>query len=562
MSNQARNNIPVLVIGAGPTGLALAAELTRHGIACRIVDKATGPTPLPKATSVQARTMEVLEDMGVVDEVLAAGHQSHGVNIYSHTQRLMHFSYDDLESSYPFMLNIPQSGMERILGGRIARLGLAVEWQTELVGFTQDADGVTATLRDADGREETVRAGWLVGCDGAHSTVRHTLNIPFEGHTYQQWFGLADARIHWALRHDELHGFVHPQGLLFIIPMPGEDQYRLIVEAEKRADDAELTLADFQAAVDERGPGNARLSDPGWIAPFTVNARRAATHRQGRVFIAGDASHIHSPAGGQGMNTGIQDAYNLAWKLALVIRERANPALLDSYDAERTPVAEAVLRMTERLTTLLTMRNPVGQRVRNHLMPVLTGFGNVQHQMANQDAEFDISYRSSPAVAEHHHGRFGQARFVGGPRAGDRAPNAGPLGRADGSSVQLHDLLRGIHHTLLLFSGPEPAPSTLAHLTTLAQGMRDTHGEALQVYCIVNGATVPTELAGQSGVLLDAEGAVHHRYQADLSCLYLIRPDDYIGFRSRPADGAALETYLARIFRSSQRVGTVSAEGK
>ena len=160
---------------------------------------------------MQARSLEMLEDMGIVDEALGAGTQSHGVNIYQGTDRLLHVSYDELESPYPFLLNIPQSTTERVLGSLVTRLGLEIEWGTELVSFTQNAEGVTATLRHADGREETVQSAWLVGCDGAHSVVRHTLNISFAGHSYSQWFGLADAKLHWGLRHDELHGFVHPK---------------------------------------------------------------------------------------------------------------------------------------------------------------------------------------------------------------------------------------------------------------------------------------------------------------------------------------------------------------
>lgn len=549
MTNNAHPDLPVLVIGAGPTGLILAAELIRHGTTCRIVDKAAGPTPLSKATTVQARSLEMLDDLGILDEAMNAGTRSHGVNIYHGTDRLLHVSYDDLESPYPFLLNIPQSTLERVLGELVTRRGLEVEWRTELVGFTQDAEGVTATLRHADGQEETVRAAWLVGCDGAHSVVRHTLNISFAGHSYSQWFGLADATLHWNLRHDELHGFVHPTGLFFAIPLPGENRYRVVMEAEEPPVGSDLTLADFQAALDQRGPGNATLSDPGWITPFKVNARRAEKYRVGRAFIAGDAAHIHSPTGGLGLNTGMQDAYNLAWKLALVIRGLADPALLDSYESERTPVADAVLRLAGQLTTMLTLTNPASQQLRNHLMPMLSGLGAVQHQVAVQDAQLSITYRSSPIVSEYHHERFGHIRFAGGPRAGDRTPDAGPLQPADGPAVRLNDLLRGVHHTLVVFGGPAPESASWQHLTAIARAVRGQHGEMIRVHIIVDGASVPNELAGDHDVLLDTEGAAHHRYQADLPTLYLIRPDGYIGFCSRPANQTALTDYLTRIFK-------------
>jgi 2-polyprenyl-6-methoxyphenol hydroxylase-like FAD-dependent oxidoreductase len=547
----AHPDLPVLVVGAGPTGLVLAAELIRHGTTCRIIDKATGPTPLSKATTVQARTLEMLDDMGIVDRALAAGSKSHGVNIYHGTDRLLHVSYDELESPYPFLLNIPQSMLEQVLGDFVGSVGLKVEWTTELVGFTQDADGVTATLRGADGHEETVRAAWLVGSDGAHSIVRQAQDIPFAGKTYTEWFGLADATLKWGLRHDELHGFVHPTGLFFAIPLPGEERFRVVMEAEEPPEDTELTLDDFQAALDQRGPGNATLSDPGWITPFRVNARRAQTYRVGRTFIAGDAAHIHSPTGGLGLNTGMQDGYNLAWKLGLVIRGLAEPTLLDSYEVERIPVADAVLALAGRLTTMLTLTNPVGQQLRNHLMPILSGLGAVQHQIAAEDSQLSIAYDESPIVAEYHHERFGRVRFSGGPESGDRAPDCGPLQTSDGTSVRLYDLLRGVHHTLVLFGGAEPAPADWQNLVAIARASRERRGDVIRAYIVVEGTSIPDELAGETGVLLDPDAAAHHRYQADQPTLYLIRPDSYIGFRSRPADQGALTTYLARIFTES-----------
>jgi len=543
-------SLPVLVVGAGPAGLVLAAELVRHGTTCRIVDKAEGPTPLSKATTVQARSLEMFADMGIADEAIRAGTRSHGVNIYNGTTRLLHVSYDDVESPFPFLLNIPQSGTEKVLGGLVKRLGIEIEWRTEVLGFTQDDDGVTVNLRRPDGQTETVRAAWLVGCDGAHSIVRHVLDIPFAGKTYSQWFGLADARVQWSLGHDELHGFVHPKGLFFAIPEPGEQRFRVVMESEEPPAGTDLTLAHFQAALDERGPGNAILSDPGWISPFKVNARRAERYRVGRAFIAGDAAHIHSPTGGLGLNTGMQDSYNLAWKLALVIRGLADPSLLDSYQVERIPVADAVLRLAGNLTMMLTLTSPASRELRDHIMPILNGIGAVRHEIAVEDAQLSITYGASPIVSEYHHARFGHLRFAGGPRAGDRAPDAGPLANGD-APVRLYDLLRGTHHTLVLFGGPDPEAATLQRLLSIARAMSGQPEDLMRVHIVVEGEKVPAALAGERGVLLDTGGAAHHRYQADGPALYLVRPDGYIGFRSRPADQSALVTYLARIQRAA-----------
>ncbi|HEX2118890.1 MAG TPA: FAD-dependent monooxygenase [Acidimicrobiales bacterium] len=539
--NTAEEGVQVLVVGAGPSGLTMAAELARHGVSCRIVDRSSGPTTLSKATGMQARTLEVLRDMGVVEEILAAGHLSHGVNLYAPGKHLLRFTYDDLDSPYRYMLNIPQSDTEQILGRLVARLGVRVEWDTEVTTVAQDDDGVTATVSLPGGGSETVRASWVVGCDGAHSIVRHTFDIPFAGETYPQWFALADAGLDWSLGDSELHGFIHPDGVFFVIPMPA-GRFRLIVESAERTGGEEPTLEDFQAALDQRGPGGATITDPGWMTSFHVNSRRAARHRAGRAFIAGDAAHVHSPAGGQGLNTSIQDSYNLAWKLALVEKGLASPDLLDSYEAERAPVAKAVLRFTNVITKVLTLQSSVEQSIRNHVMPLLGSLHGVQHQMATQDAELDITYRRSPVVAEHH-GHGLHAGFGGGPHAGDRAPDAGPLLGADGPRGQLFDVLGGARHTLLLF--PDARGATWPALGEVARSMEDRYPGMINVVVIAPPGGVPGDgLPQTTTVLADAEGAVAARYHAGAGGLYLVRPDGYIGYRDQPADAGRLQAYL------------------
>ena len=532
---------PVLIVGAGPTGLTMAAELKRRAVACRIVDKAEGPTRLSKASSVHARTLEVLADMGVADEMLAAGHVNYGVEIFAGTTRLVHLSYDDVESPYPFQLNIPQSESERVLGALASRLGVEVEWGVELTALAQDDDKVTATLH-ADGADEVVTADWLVGADGAHSTVRHQLEIPFEGKALPGWFALADVRIDWDRHDSELHGFVHRNGILFAIPMPG-GQYRLVVETGEHVADGEPTIDELQALMDERVPGGGVISEAGWLSAFHVNSRRAMHYRVGRAFIGGDAAHIHSPVGGQGLNTSIQDAYNLAWKLALVLEGRAGDALLDSYEAERAPVGAAVLKATETLTRILTLHGALGRGLRNHLMPLLSGLPPARHSMASEASETDISYRKSPIVDEYHGGHFGHARFVGGPRAGERAPDAGPLRRADGTDARLYDLIRHGAHTLLLLAGERHDDRAWEALLATV-GAAGDFGELVRPFVVTLDGAEPDERT-----LIDVEGDLHHRYQAHAPTLLLVRPDGYLGFVGRPPDPDSLRRHLERTFR-------------
>jgi 2-polyprenyl-6-methoxyphenol hydroxylase-like FAD-dependent oxidoreductase len=541
---QTQTSVPVLVVGAGPTGLTLAAELARYGVQCRIVDKGAGPTELSKAIGMQARTLEILDNLGIVDEIVAAGHVVHGLSGHLNARRIFHFTYDELDSPYPFLLNIVQSDTERILGGLVARQGLTVEWEVELLSFEQDDAGVTARLRHADGSEEEIRTDWLVGSDGARSLVRAAIGTAFEGQTYSEYFALADATLDWQLHDDELHAFVNPEGVLFVLPL-GEGRHRLIVADKSRGGDGtgpEPTFEDFQRALEVRGPGNATLSDPGWMTAFHVNARVAGDHRQGRVFLAGDAAHIHSPVGGQGLNTSVQDAHNLAWKLAHVVNGHADEKLLDSYDAERGPVARSVIKMTNSLTHMLTLHNVEAQHVRNWIMPLLGHVHAVGRQISAQDSEIVVNYRHSPLVAEFREGRFGTTRFAGGPRPGDRAPDVTPIGMPDGTEGRFFDVIReATWHTLLLFEGDEPSEATTRELAELAAAAESEYGGLLRAY------VVGTEGGGE-GRLVDATGALHHRYHADAPCLYVIRPDGYIALRGRPPEGEALRQHLNGIF--------------
>jgi 2-polyprenyl-6-methoxyphenol hydroxylase-like FAD-dependent oxidoreductase len=555
MNESPTGRVPVLIVGSGPTGLTLAAELASHGVECRIIDKGDGPTSLSKAIGMQARTLEILDGLGIIDELLDAGHVVHGVSGHVKAKRIFHFSYDELDSPYPFLLNIVQSDTERILGSLVASRGVVVERQVELTGFEQDEDGVIATLQRRDGQHETVQAQWLVGCDGARSLVRGTLGMSFEGDTYTDYFALADARLEWPLTDQELHAFVSPDGVLFCLPL-GDDHWRLIV-ADKTSGDrpegSQPTFEDFQRAMETRGPGEARLSDPGWMTAFRVNARVAGRHREGRVFLAGDAAHIHSPVGGQGLNTSVQDAHNLAWKLAHVIHGHASEALLDSYDAERTPVAHAVIAMTNRLTHMLTLHNVEAQHVRNSLMPLLGRVPAVQHQMRDQDSEIVVNYRHSPLIDECNDGKFGVKRFGGGVRPGDRAPDVDGIVLPDGTSGRLFDLLRGATwHTLLVFEGEEPSEADARCLSDIAALVNERYGPLVRAHVVSeSGPAGPQQIA-------DPDGLLHHRYQADRPSAFVVRPDGYVAFRSRPPTDAAVAQYLERLF-SGQAAPTAAA---
>jgi 2-polyprenyl-6-methoxyphenol hydroxylase-like FAD-dependent oxidoreductase len=525
----------VLVVGAGPVGLTMAAALTRQGIACRIIDKTPAPTNLSKALVVWSRTLELLAGLGLAETFVQNGLKAQGASVYSDRKRVVHIEISGVESPFGFPLMIPQSETERLLTEHLARQGVAVERRVELVSFTERPDGLVGALRRPDGSEEPFEVPWLIGCDGAHSTVRHALGMQFTGQAEPNDWILADVHVEGPLMGNEISIFWHKQGLLAVFPItPG--RFRVIAdlgaaEAEHRPDP---TLADVQAKVDERGPGGLTLSDPVWLANFRINERKVSDYRRGRVMLAGDAAHIHSPAGGQGMNTGMQDAFNLAWKLALVEKGQgqAEP-LLGSYSAERSAVGDQVLRGAERLTTVATLRNPVAQFLRNHIAPIVTSFAFVQDKIKNALCELSINYRHGPLSAED------WPRRAGGAAAGDRLPDA-PLA-AGANRTTLFAAIRHGRHALLLFPH---GPAALPQLLQSADEARQTFPDVLSPHVIVRADD--TLVATDIPVWRDEEGKAHRQLGVTERALILVRPDGYIGYRCEPADAGALVNYLGR----------------
>lgn len=561
----------VLVVGAGPVGLALACELSRHGLVCRIVDQNEGPSIWSKAAGVNPRTLEAFDLMGVVDDALAHGRPMRGFNFYTGEKRLGHIQFGGIESPYEFLLGLSQRDTELLLAKRLEGFGVHLERSVKLTRFEQSApdqpDGnVVATLVHADGREETLEVPWMVACDGARSTVRKTLDLPFEGSTFEQSLSQADVRIQWPfpVEDNEAHAFVSPHGAIGALPLLSEGRYRLLVLP---GDQMEPSLEYFQQQMDLRGPPGAVVSDPAWMIGFRFHSRIAGRYRVGRIFLAGDAAHIHSPAGAQGMNMGIQDAFNLAWKLALVVRGGARESILDSYEAERRPIGESVVSGTDLATRnglrMMQLQNSLAQSVRNHLVSFLTSLPVFQELVTNTVGGTGVQYSDSPIVGQHQvsiwsahvmtsrHSEHPAFRdwldFGKGPGPGERAPDVVIHSEPGG---RLFDLLRTTAHTLLLFDGSAATSEGYQRLLDLSIRIESTYGTRIVPHLVVPAAVRPAALNGHARVVLDPEGALHRRYGARSECLYLIRPDGYIAFRSQPADTEKLLEYLQVIFAS------------
>ncbi len=482
------NNPKVLIAGAGPVGLTLANELVRHGISVRIVDKSAARTDKSKALVLWSRTLELLDDAGYANDFLSSGIPAHGAQISTGQQVVARVSFDLIDSRFAYALMIAQSETERVLEERLAAAGVTVERTVELTGFADKGASVEAVLTKATGEREMLEVDWLVGCDGAHSTVRHGLGFAFEGSTLQSHWALADGHIEGLEPADQLHIFWHRDGILVFFPIGG-DRWRVIANLGPARDGEthpDPTLEEINVLMARRGLPDIAMSDPVWLAAFRINERKVRDYSRGRVFLAGDAAHIHSPAGGQGMNTGMQDAFNLAWKLALVIDGAAKPSLLDSYSSERTAVGDRVLKNAGRLTEAATLSNPLLQDVRNAVLRVAASFPQFQHKVADQLAEMDIGYPGSPLTAR-------KGPVADGPRPGERWPHQLPAGAGGRKFTALGpaDVVAGLAATFpkLVVAAPAGDP---AHTTILR----------------------------------------------------LIRPDGYVGFVGSPKDAPRAEAYL------------------
>lgn len=541
--------LPVLVVGAGPVGMTLAAELSRYGAPVRIIDQRLEPATESKAIGIHARTLEYLEAMGVLDEFLDNGLQVKNINIHMDGKRATQIKLDRINSPFPFALNIPQVRTEAILGAHLNQSGIIVERGTELVALARNADGMQTLVRHHDGKEERIDASYLVGCDGSRSVVRQQAEIPFVGSDDGDVFALADVSLAGSFERDGWHIFLHDSGLLLLFPLP-DDRWRVIATLSQEPP-RQPDMAFFQKLMNERKVPPTALTECHWTSSFTVRKRMAPFYREGRVFLAGDAAHIHSPAGGQGMNTGMQDSVNLAWKLAWVLAGRSPENLLDSYNEERIKVGNEVLALTNRLTQLATLRNTMAVRLRKVMLPFLGGLDFVQFKIADSLEEVAINYRGTAMLddAVGISGRsFTSSLFgSGGPVPGDRAPDGTVTGAIDGKASRLFTAFARCRFTLLVFLNKAEDKDTLTTVATLLNHVAKVSTTDMQTL-LISGRHIPDTLSNfEQLVHLDARSTVHKQYGvSSTAALYLVRPDGYISFRSIPPQWAPLKKHLQR----------------
>ena len=505
----------VLICGAGPVGLTLASQLIRHDIAFRIIDKNGQRTELSKALAMFARSLELLHSGVDAHEFAQAGIPIESVLVFSNRREVGSIHLAGAESPFGTGVLIPQSETERILEESLLAMGTAIERNTELAHFEDLGDRVRCTLQSS-GSEETLEPRWLIGCDGAHSICRHTLGLEFKGETEQHRWLLADVRIEGAPSEPSLINCLHQDGFLVGFRIRG-DRFRLVAAEMLNSLDqprVDPTLQYMQDLTDIRSPGGWRLHDPTWLTEFRINERKVDHYGAGRVFLAGDSAHVHSPAGGQGMNTGMQDVCNLAWKLALANNGVGGKTLLDSYSQERSEIGRQLLKNTGRLTRIVTLRSRLAQAFRNRLMAFFMKRPRFQHRIRMFLSELNIAYPDGPITGKDHRA----TRTRHGLQPGHRVPDL-PL-RSEHGDDTLHDLLTDPRITILLRTN---ATHGLEHIAPVENALPAAWTPHIQVIRLMCDTPHPT------GAFHSADPQLlEHHLGLDVGSFAVIRPDGYV----------------------------------
>jgi 2-polyprenyl-6-methoxyphenol hydroxylase-like FAD-dependent oxidoreductase len=538
--------IDVLIVGAGPTGLALAYQLRRLGISFRIIDKNPAPSTTSKAIGLQYRVSEVLTWMGLFERFRARGVAGTGINFYANGEHLLELRLDRLTGMSgqgafgPQSIVVPQSVTEGLLIDALRERGVEIERDTAFVAFTQSDERVVSRLQCADGSEELVESRYLVSCEGAHSLIRKQAGISFAGKTYPLAYMMADVEADWPLDRNQICVWFNEDGMFSAIPMPGERRWRLFVESGKQVDEGatEVTLDLIRRLLAERiGDRTTQLSNPTWLTEFRISCRMVDRFRAGRVFLAGDAAHIHSPTGGQGITTGVQDAYNLAWKLGMVLHGAAPDALLDTYGEERTMAVRSVLHSTDQVTKVMLTHSRAGRLLRDYVVLPLLRSRAMQKRITRKLSQLDFTYRGQQLSA-HQESRLGAQALVG---AGDRTPD-----------VLFHDRLAGTQTSLFAILGRSRLVALIGcdqWRVNAGERLRSALGQlGIESYLVLAKAT---QTDGAARTLIDATGEFQRLYGARGEFLYLIRPDGYVGLFQRPIDVRKLRAYLAQLFAAS-----------
>ncbi|MGH9867248.1 MAG: FAD-dependent monooxygenase [Candidatus Polarisedimenticolia bacterium] len=512
----------VLVVGAGPTGLMLANQLGRRGVRTTIIDRHAGPSLETRALGVQARTLEIYASLGVAERAIELGKRGTGANIWAEGRWMARVPLGEAGRSvtpYPFILILGQDDNERIMGDRLRDWGIEVQWNTELVGLQQEAGHVAATVKLPDGATRRVIAPWVAGCDGAHSAVRELSGITFPGAPYEHVFFVADTEVTGKMVPDEVNAYLWRTGFHLFFPMRGKDHWRIVgilPPGLREKDDVGFDDV-IPSLRDEAGAGLS-FKACSWFSTYRIHHRSASRFRDRRCFLLGDAAHIHSPVGAQGMNTGLQDACNLGWKLALVVLARAGPSLLDTYEQERVPIARRLLNTTDRAFRIIVSDSRPAGLLRTKVLARIVGFAlrlqAIQGFAFRVVSQTGIRYPASPLSKS----LDGLPRDA--PRGGDRFPWLRLQLRTNGPVEDLFQAFDDTRFNMIVVGQPSPPDAQW--------GL----GDLLRVHVIPPGAVNDAALA-RTGIPIPS--------------FYLVRPDGYVGLCGLRPDPAVVSRYVHEV---------------
>ena len=511
----------ILIVGAGPTGLMLANQLARRGLKPLIIDGHAGRAEQTRAMAVHARTLEIYSKMGLADEALKRGARGTGANIWADGRWSARIPIGDIGqgiSPFPFVLTLGQDQNEHILAENLARLGVEIQWRTELVALEQTPTSVDVVLKKADGTVHEVSAKWVAGCDGSRSAVREMCGIGFPGEPYEHTFFVADTEATGPMKPSELNVYLWRDGFHLFFPMHGKERWRVIgILPNHLRDKDHVTFDELAPSIREEAGAGITFANCSWFSTYRIYHRAARRFRSERCFLLGDAAHVHSPMGGQGMNTGLQDAYNLAWKLALVVEGRADPALLDTYEQERIPVAKKLLKTTDRAFQLLVADNWFARLVRTRVLARIAAramtFVRAQTLAFRTLSQTGIGYPMS-ALSQSLGGLPDTA-----PKAGERFPWLHLQLNESDPPVDLYQALDDKRFNMLIFG-------------EAGVGCRDLGG----IGEFVTERTIP---------MTPDNKRVMARFGISEQSFFLLRPDGHIGLCGSRPDASAIQHYFS-----------------
>lgn len=519
----------VLIVGAGPTGLMAACQLARYGVNFRIIEKNSSTTPLSKALVLHARSLEVYDQMSIADEAIEQGWKAVAANLVVKGRKVQRVPLGDIGSElspFPFMLMLEQSKNEELLYKELKKFDKDVEWEVELIDYQQDDDIATAKVRQKTGEEEIITADWVIAADGGKSVIRHTLGLKFEGDTYENIFYVVDTQLQWDLGYNELFVNLVDASFCGFFPM-GEGRFRLVgILPKEFENEDDIKFETIKNVIKKEQQIDLEFGEVNWFSIYRVHHRHIESFRKGRTFFAGDSAHVHSPAGGQGMNTGLQDAYNLCWKLALHLQGKAKIAILDSYNEERLPNAIELVKTTDRAFSNIIAKGKLINFFKLNILPYIAGtvmgWESVRKMVFKRLSQIGIHYRES-AISHN-----GVSLSKAMPHAGDRLPYVMVYDEEKHGQISIYDWLRTTRFVALICLhnedaiGETAANAVIETLESNYEGLFDCH--------IIRNIT--------ENMVAFAQLHLH------TSMLMLVRPDGYIGYIAKVDDLTGMTKYL------------------